>query len=133
MYQNKPLGTGDAVLKCEKYIKDSHFLLLLPDDLIINKNCSKEMISLHKKTKSNIIASKKVKKKKFQDGVSLNWINYIKIILLSKVLLKSRLSKNHHQIMLLLEDIYFQKIYLKYFQRFLKVKMANIKRHYGQW
>ena len=63
VYQSKPLGTGDAVLKCEKYIKDSHFLLLLPDDLIINKNCSKEMISLHKKTKSNIIASKKVKKK----------------------------------------------------------------------
>ena len=62
VYQNKPLGTGDAILKCKKYIKDSHFLVLLPDDLIINKNCTKEMIALYKKTKSNVIASKKVKK-----------------------------------------------------------------------
>ncbi len=62
VYQNKPLGTGDAILKCKKHIKDSHFLVLLPDDLIINKNCTKEMISLYQKTKSNIIASKKVKK-----------------------------------------------------------------------
>ena len=37
--------------------------MLLPDDLIINKNCSKEMIKLHKKTKGSIIATKKVNKK----------------------------------------------------------------------
>ena len=41
VYQNKPLGTGDAVLKTKKYIKDNFFLMLLPDDLIIKKNCSK--------------------------------------------------------------------------------------------
>jgi len=34
--------------------------MLLPDDLIINKNCSKEMIKLHKKTKASIIATKKI-------------------------------------------------------------------------
>ena len=34
--------------------------MLLPDDLIIKKNCSKEMISLHKKTKGSIIATKRV-------------------------------------------------------------------------
>ena len=45
VYQNNPKGTGDAVLKCRKYIKDKFFLMLLPDDLIIDKNCSKEMIS----------------------------------------------------------------------------------------
>ena len=39
VYQNKPLGTGDAVLKTKKYIKSNYFLMLLPDDLIINKNC----------------------------------------------------------------------------------------------
>ena len=63
VYQNKPKGTGDAILKCRKLIKSSHFLILFPDDLIIKKNCSKEMILLHKKTKGSIIATKVVKKK----------------------------------------------------------------------
>ena len=63
VYQNKPRGTGDAVLKCKKYLKGKYFLMLLPDDLIIKKNCTKEMISLHKKTKSAIIATKRVEKK----------------------------------------------------------------------
>lgn len=62
VYQNKPKGTGDAVLKCEKLIKSKFFLMLLPDDLIIKKNCSKEMIRLHNKTGSSIIATKKVDK-----------------------------------------------------------------------
>ena len=34
--------------------------MLLPDDLIIKKNCSFDMIKLHKKYNSSIIASKKV-------------------------------------------------------------------------
>ncbi len=63
VYQNKPLGTGDAVLKAKKYIKDSFFLMLLPDDLIIKKNCSKKMISIHKKYKSSVMASMNVGKK----------------------------------------------------------------------
>ena len=63
VYQNKPKGTGDAVLKCKKFIKSKYFLMLLPDDLIIRKNCSKEMIRLHKKTNGSIIATKKVERK----------------------------------------------------------------------
>jgi UTP--glucose-1-phosphate uridylyltransferase len=62
VYQNEPKGTGDAVLKCERFIKSEFFLMLLPDDLIINKNCSKEMIKLHIKTKCSVIATKKIKK-----------------------------------------------------------------------
>ena len=62
VYQNKPKGTGDAILKCEKLIKNKFFLMLLPDDLIIKKNCTKEMIKLHNKTKGSIIATKKVEK-----------------------------------------------------------------------
>ena len=38
VYQNKPLGTGDAVLKTQKFIKSDFFLMLLPDDLITKKN-----------------------------------------------------------------------------------------------
>ena len=63
VYQNKPKGTGDAILKAQRLIKGSYFLMLFPDDLIIKKNCSKEMISLYNKTKGSIIATKTVPKK----------------------------------------------------------------------
>ena len=63
VYQDKPKGTGDAVLKCRKLIKGKYFLMLLPDDLIIKKNCTKEMIRLHVMKKSSIIATKRVNKK----------------------------------------------------------------------
>ena len=83
VYQNKPKGTGDAVLKCRKYIKDKFFLMLLPDDLIMNKNCSKEMINLHKKTKGSIIATKRVDTKTVSRWGILSLIekkkNYFKI------------------------------------------------------
>ena len=62
VFQNKPLGTGDAVLKTKKFIKDKFFLMLLPDDLIIKKNCSKSMIAVHKKYKASVMASMKVSK-----------------------------------------------------------------------
>ena len=63
VYQNKPKGTGDAVLKTKKFIKDKYFLMLLPDDLIIKKNCSKSMISVHSKYKASVMASMSVNKK----------------------------------------------------------------------
>ena len=63
VYQNDPKGTGDAILKCKNYIKSSHFLMVFPDDLIVKKNCSKEMISLFNKTGGSIIATKKVERK----------------------------------------------------------------------
>ena len=62
VYQNNPLGTGDAVLKTKKYIKDKFFLMLLPDDLIIKNNCSKSMIKIHKKYNSSVMASMKVQR-----------------------------------------------------------------------
>ena len=62
VFQDKPLGTGDAVLKTKKFIKDKFFLMLLPDDLIIKKNCSKSMIAIHKKFNSSVMASMKVNK-----------------------------------------------------------------------
>jgi UTP--glucose-1-phosphate uridylyltransferase len=62
VFQDKPLGTGDAVLRTKKFIKDKYFLMLLPDDLIIKKNCSKSMITTHKKFNSSVMASMKVNK-----------------------------------------------------------------------
>ena len=63
VYQNKPLGTGDAVFKTKKFIRDKFFLMLLPDDLIIEKNCTKSMIQVHKRYKSSVMASMNVNKK----------------------------------------------------------------------
>ena len=62
VYQNQPKGTGDAVLKTKKFIKDNYFLMLLPDDLIIRRNCSKDMILLHNKNKCSVMASMIVNK-----------------------------------------------------------------------
>ena len=62
VYQNKPLGTGDAVLKTKKYIKNNFFLMMLPDDLIIKNNCSKAMIKINKKYNTSVMASMNVKK-----------------------------------------------------------------------
>ena len=42
VYQNKPLGTGDAVLKTKKFIRGSHFLMLFPDDLILKKKWTRD-------------------------------------------------------------------------------------------
>jgi UTP--glucose-1-phosphate uridylyltransferase len=83
VYQNKPLGTGDAVLKTKKFIKDNFFLMLLPDDLIIKKNCSKSMIKIHNKYNSSVMASMNVNKKNvsrwgiFKLGKRLNKKNYL--------------------------------------------------------
>ena len=63
VYQDKPKGTGDAVLKTKRFIKDKYFLMLLPDDLIIKKNCSKSMIKSHKYYKASVMASMSVNKK----------------------------------------------------------------------
>ena len=62
VFQDKPLGTGDAVLKTKKLIKNKYFLMLLPDDLIIKKNCSESMMAIHKKFNSPVMASMVVSK-----------------------------------------------------------------------
>jgi len=46
--------------------------MLLPDDLIIKKNCSKSMINTHNKYKASVMASMSVNKKPFQDGVFIS-------------------------------------------------------------
>ena len=83
VYQNNPKGTGDAVLKTNKYIKDKYFLMLLPDDLIIKKNCSKSMIGSHKKYKASVMATMTVHKKNvsrwgiYQLNKKLNKTDYL--------------------------------------------------------
>ena len=82
VYQNKPQGTGDAILKTKKFIKEKYFLILLPDDLIIKKNCTKSMLSIHNKYKSSVMASMNVNKK----NVSRWGIYNVKKKLVKKIL-----------------------------------------------
>ena len=63
VYQNNPKGLGHAVLCAKKFIKSNYFLLVLPDDIIINKNCSKELVEINKKQKGSVVALRKVSKK----------------------------------------------------------------------
>jgi len=83
VYQNNPKGTGDAVLRTKKYIKDNFFLMLLPDDLIIKNNCSKSMIKIHNRFKSSVMASMNVNKKTvsrwgiYQLGKKINKDNFL--------------------------------------------------------
>ena len=94
VYQNKPEGTGHAVLQCKKYLKGSHFLMLLADDLIVKKNCSKEMIRLHKKTKGSVIATRKVKRKTVSRWGILGFKHKTKnSFLINKVIEKPKLSE----------------------------------------
>ena len=83
VYQNNPKGTGDAILRCEKYLKGDYFLMILPDDLIIKKNCSKEMLNLHQLKKCSIIATKIVPKKNVSRWGILSYLkkqkNYFQI------------------------------------------------------
>ena len=100
VYQNKPLGTGDAVLKTKKYIKDKFFLMLLPDDLIIKKNCSKSMIKIHRRYKSSVMASMNVNKKTvsrwgiFKLNKKLDRNNYLIKDVVEKPTIKSAPSTN---------------------------------------
>ena len=55
--------------------------MLLPDDLIIKKNCSREMIKLHNKTKGSVIATKSVKKSTVSRWGILSFKKNPKIIL----------------------------------------------------
>ena len=63
VYQTSAKGLGDAVNACRKKIKSDHFLLILPDDIIIKKNCSRELVNIHKANKSSVVATKIVQKK----------------------------------------------------------------------
>ena len=101
VYQNKPKGTGDAVLKCQKYIKKKYFLMLLPDDLIIKNNCSKSMIKMHNQYNASIMASMNVNKKTvsrwgiYKLGKKINKNNYV-----IKDVIENLQFQQHHQIKL---------------------------------
>ena len=63
IFQDKPSGLADAILITEKYVKKEDFCVILPDDLIIGSNCTKELINIYNKKKSTVIGIMEVDKK----------------------------------------------------------------------
>ena len=63
IFQDKPSGLADAILRTEKYIKKEDFCVILPDDLIIGSNCTRELINVYNKKKSTVIGVMEVDKK----------------------------------------------------------------------
>ena len=121
VFQEKPLGTGDAVLKTKKFIKDKYFLMLLPDDLIMKSNCSKSMISIHKKYNSSVMASMKVNKKDvsrwgiYNVKKNIDKNNFIIKNVVEKPSIKSAPSKNAVIGRYILPKTIFKKFIYYYF------------------
>ena len=61
--QKKPSGLGDAILKAENLLNGEDFCVILPDDLILGKNCTDELIKVYNKNKNSVIGAMKVNKK----------------------------------------------------------------------
>ena len=69
--------------------------MLLADDLIVKKNCSKEMIALHKRTRGSVIATKKVERKTVSRWGILGFKNRSKnSFLINEVIEKPKLSES---------------------------------------
>mgnify|MGYP001245059878 CR=1 FL=1 len=63
IHQDKPAGLAHAILKTEKFINKEDFCVILPDDLIIGSNCTKELINVYNKKITNILGVMEVEKK----------------------------------------------------------------------
>ena len=63
IHQEIPLGLGHAISLAEKIIKKDDFAIILPDDIVLGKNCIKELIGIYKKNKANVLGVMKVEKK----------------------------------------------------------------------
>ena len=61
--QNEQNGLGHAVLQAEDIVGNDPFAVLLPDDLFFSKkSCLSQLIDIHKKTRSSVIAVNKIEK-----------------------------------------------------------------------
>jgi len=57
VYQNKPLGIADAILKAEKRIKNEPFALLFADDVVVSvKPCLAQLMDIYNETGSSVLA-----------------------------------------------------------------------------
>jgi UTP--glucose-1-phosphate uridylyltransferase len=61
VYQNKPKGLGDAVLKAKNVVKNNPFVVILPDDLIVSVTPAiKQLLEIYEERKSPVISLERV-------------------------------------------------------------------------
>ena len=90
--------------------------MLLPDDLIIKKNCTKAMIKVHKKYKASVMASMKVRKNNvsrwgiYKINKKLNTKNFIIDGVVEKPSIKKAPSNNAVIGRYILPQLIFDKI-----------------------
>ena len=127
VYQNSAKGLGDAVNTCKNKITSDHFLLILPDDIVINKNCSKELINIYKKNKGSVIAIKKVKKNIVSRYGIVGYHKKINNVLtLDKLVEKPSVKESPSSFAIIGRYILSKKIY-KYLAKTKKGKLGEIQ------
>ena len=65
--QDKPLGLGNAVYQAKSLLKKEDFAIILPDDLILQNNCTKELINVYLKKNTNVLAVMEVEKRNIKN------------------------------------------------------------------
>lgn len=127
VYQNSAKGLGDAVNICKNKITSDHFLLILPDDIVINKNCSQELINIYKKNKGSVIAIKKVKKNIVSRYGIVGYHKKINNVLsLDKLVEKPSVKESPSSFAIIGRYILSKKIY-KYLAKTKKGKLGEIQ------
>ena len=88
--QKKPLGLGNAIYLAKDHILDDSFGIILPDDLILDRNSSiKKMKSIYLKYKTNILFGKYVSKDLIQSfGIIETGLRYENLYLTVNKLLE---------------------------------------------
>ena len=56
------MGLGHAIGMTESFINKKDFAVLLPDDIILEENCLRQLISIYKKKKTNVLGVMEVEK-----------------------------------------------------------------------
>ena len=88
--KKKPLGLGNAIYLAKDHILDESFGIILPDDLILDRNSSiKKMKSIYLKYKTNILFGKYVSKDLIQSfGIIETGLRYENLYLTVNKLLE---------------------------------------------
>ena len=80
IYQPKPYGLAEAILRAKDYIKDESFLISLPDNLSLGRvNVSSKIISSFERYKKNLISCIKISRKRayqFSNAGNIDYENY---------------------------------------------------------
>jgi len=58
--QKEPEGLGDAILCARHFIGNEHFAVLLGDDIILDENCTSEIMRIHERTGACVVAVEEI-------------------------------------------------------------------------